>query len=152
MIMGDLNFPEIDWDLEASTVPGEHISHDFMTACKDWFLYQHVHQPTRHRQQQKANILDLLFTNEEGMIEQLTYREPIGSSDHMVLNWTLRCYVAQPKSTVVKWSYDKGNYDELRRRLGQEDWNYLMHEKKCGRNVDIDKREGGSDSERIGAS
>jgi hypothetical protein len=129
MIMGDLNFPEIDWDLEVSTVPGEHISHDFMTACKDWFLYQHVHQPTRHRQQQKANILDLLFTNEKGMIEQLTYREPIGSSDHMVLNWTLRCYVAQPKSTVVKYLYDKGNYDEMRRRLGQEDWNYLMHEK-----------------------
>jgi len=132
MIMGDFNYPEIDWGLQMSSAPSKHSSHVFLTGCMDSFLFQHVQQPTHYRAQQKANVLDLLFTNEEGMVDGLEYREPVGSSDHLLLEWTLNCYVPQVSTRVTKYSYDKGDYNMMRTRLRKTDWENLL----AGKNVD----------------
>ena len=55
------------------------------TLIRDNFLFQHITMPTRGRLGNKSNILDLIFTNEEGMIEDVTYESPLGKSDHDVL-------------------------------------------------------------------
>ena len=41
--------------------------------------------PTRGRLGNRSNILDLIFTNEEGMIENVKYESPLGKRDHAVL-------------------------------------------------------------------
>ena len=37
-------------------------------------------------------VLDLVFTNEEGMVSNLEYLPGLGSSDHVVLRFSLVCY------------------------------------------------------------
>jgi len=68
MIMGDFNYPDINWDTQTSDHPSDHPSQGFLSCYRNCFLYQNVTRPTHYRAQQQANILDLMFTNESGMI------------------------------------------------------------------------------------
>ena len=85
LIVGDFNFPEIVWILQISEGSGQEKL--FVESFRNWFLHQHVMKPTRHRALQRANILGLVMTNEESMIEEILYEDPIGKSDHLCLNW-----------------------------------------------------------------
>jgi Endonuclease-reverse transcriptase len=118
MIMGDFNYPGIDWSMKStvSTVQEQ----EFLEVFMDCFLWQHVMEPTRHRTQQAANILDLYMTNEEGMIEHVSFSEPIGRSDHLCLEWNLCCYIDRKKTKTIKYSYHKGSYDNIRQSLSVE--------------------------------
>ena len=71
-IMGDFNYPEIDWNYTISRAAESHPSHIFLHSIQDSLLYQHVTQPTRHRLGESPNTLDLIITNEEGMINKIT--------------------------------------------------------------------------------
>ena len=68
--MGDFNYPEIDWNYTISRAAEIHPSHIFLHSIQDSLLYQHVTQPTRHRLGESPNTLDLIITNEEGMINK----------------------------------------------------------------------------------
>jgi len=132
LIMGDFNYPEINWEMQVSTASAGHSSQEFLTSLHDSYLHQHVTEPTHHRAQQRANILDLVMTNESGMIHNLRYGEPIGKSHHSVLDWTFRCYQPQPATKVKKYLYDKGNFLEIREMLGGFDWANIL----CGKSAD----------------
>ena len=118
--------------MQVSTASAVHSSQEFLTSLHDSYLYQHVTEPTHHRAQQRANILDLVMTNESGMIHNLRYGEPIGKSHHSVLDWTFRCYQPQPATKVKKYLYDKGNFLEIREILGGFDWANIL----CGKSAD----------------
>ena len=68
LIMGDFNFTDIDWNNWNTPHSEDHIEHKFIECVRDTFLFQHVTKPTRGRIGQNPSILDLIFTNEEGMI------------------------------------------------------------------------------------
>lgn len=84
VIMGDFNFPNIDWDTYDSDSHGE----DFRDLIFDNFLFQHVKQPTREN-----NVLDLVITSEEEMVEDLAVIDKLGNSDHDAVTWKLICTV-----------------------------------------------------------
>ena len=46
---------------------------------------------TRFRTDQEPSLLDLLFTNDDMMISDLSYEQPIGKSDHVVLTFNFQC-------------------------------------------------------------
>ena len=74
--MGDFNFPEIKWESdEASGNEGK-----FLECIQDLFFTQHVLLSTRG-----DNILNLVMSNEEGLVENLTVGEPFGTSDYCVM-------------------------------------------------------------------
>ena len=50
------------------------------------YLYQHITKPTRTRQGQEPSILNLVLSNEEGMIQDIEYLSPFGKSDHLVIS------------------------------------------------------------------
>ena len=66
LIMGDFNYPNIDWDLLESDQCGS----SFLDLIQHCFLVQHVQTATRDN-----NILDLVLTSEEGMVEGLEVKE-----------------------------------------------------------------------------
>ena len=68
IIMGDFNDTEIDLNYTISRSAENHI---FLHIIQDSLLYQHVTQPTRHRLGEFPNILDLILTNEEGLINKI---------------------------------------------------------------------------------
>jgi len=100
-----------------------------VSCFKGLFLYQHVTQPTHYRATQQRNILDLLVTNEPGMIDNLKYREPIGHSHHCVLDWTFRCYGTQQlKKHITMIYFDSGDYSGMKMCFAQYNWCDIFEE------------------------
>ncbi|CAG2191303.1 unnamed protein product [Mytilus edulis] len=79
LIMGDYNYPEINWDSWNS--PGdstESNEYRFLENLQENFLFQHVTRPTRWRGTNTPHTLDLILTNEENMVSNLEYQSPLG--------------------------------------------------------------------------
>lgn len=55
LIMGDMNYAEIDWENQACNTSTDHHAYKFLEKFRDCFLYQHVNEPTHYRGLQKAN-------------------------------------------------------------------------------------------------
>lgn len=127
LIMGDLNYPGIDWDL--LTTNGNQQEYEFIENFKEWFLWQHTDKPTRYREQQKANILDLVLTNEQGMVDKIIYCDPVGKSDHLSLEWYLQCYVEPTTTRVVKYLYHKTDFSLMKAVFRDVRWNELLSDK-----------------------
>jgi len=123
LIMGDFNYPNINWDtVSSATSSAEKL---FIDAVNDSYLFQHVSSPTRARGNQCPSILDLIFTNEEGMVSSLLLLAPLGKSDHGLLSFQLHCYMDKTSSIEWRRNYNKGDYEKLRNEL-RTDWNSLL--------------------------
>ena len=70
----------------------------------DSFLIQNIKHPTRFRGENNPSILDLIFTNEGGMIDNIEHCAPLGNSDHEVLEFNF----------LYKNVNDVNSYDRLR--------------------------------------
>ena len=77
LIMGDFNYGDIDWE----TFQADRCSSkNFINRAQDLFLMQHVGEPTRGK-----NLLDLVFSTEAEMVEELEVLNPVSNSDHCML-------------------------------------------------------------------
>ena len=95
-------------------------SHLFLEALHDHFLFQHICQPTRYRLGETPNILDLVLSNEEDMVRNLEYLPGLGSSDHVILRFSLTCYsVIRPDPSPF---HTHTNYELLTNELRACDW------------------------------
>ena len=122
LIMGDFNFSTIDWNCCMSTAPLTHPSHMFLDAVLDSYLVQHVKQPTRFRLGDTPHTLDLILTNEEGMIANLSHLPALGSSDHEVLRFDLLCYNSRTECHDSKLNLNRGDYEAMAKDLDSVPW------------------------------
>ena len=67
---------------------------NIVDVTQDLFLKQHVDFNTRFREGNVLSMLDLIFTNEDYMIDNLKYIPPLGKSDHVGLVRTFITYSA----------------------------------------------------------
>ena len=89
-------------------------------------MYQHVEFPTRYRENETSNTLDLVLTNEESMVEDPKADTPLGSSDHVVITFRLMCYadlLTQEQDTSMRKPISATS--KTPRRL--EDWKHIPH-------------------------
>jgi hypothetical protein len=79
LFFGDFNYKEI------------------LNCNQDNYLFQHVSSPTRFREGQTPSCLDLVFTNEENMVDtdSLIIDSPLGKSDHAVIHFDYLCSAIQ---------------------------------------------------------
>jgi len=122
LILGDFNFPHINWELECVTAGGGNETAKFLDAVKDNFLFQHIRTPTRSRSYSRPNILDLVFTRDEDSVESLIMEAPLGHSDHGVISFKLCCDKEITVSNTIKYLYDKGDYTSMAAELSSVDW------------------------------
>ena len=89
LIVGDFNYNQINWNTYTVNNVGSDIQClvDFLLTISECALYQHINDPTHYRTNQMPSILDLVFTNEEGMLTNLSYLPPLGNSDHVCLRF-----------------------------------------------------------------
>jgi endonuclease/exonuclease/phosphatase family metal-dependent hydrolase len=66
LIMGDFNYPGINWETFESNNHGQA----FRDLVMENFLIQHVREPTR-----ESNVLDLVLSSNDGMVENLEVKE-----------------------------------------------------------------------------
>ena len=126
LILGDFNYKEIDWETWSTSKSETSDEQSFINCIQDQYWYQHVTSPTRYRAGVEPSTLDLVFTNEESMIEQISYQSPLGKSDHSALYIKFLLKQSskfQPKTVHM---YDKGNYQMMNEEL-KIDWQTLLN-------------------------
>ena len=99
-IVGDFNFKSIDWSTWRSKLGDNSNESKFIEGVRDSYLYQHVESPTRARGNDGPSILDLVLTNEEMQVSEITHGAPLGKSDHDVLSFRFHCYVDLAKKRI----------------------------------------------------
>ena len=122
-ITGDFNLPNINWQTGLSSNIYE-IS--FIESFNDAYLFQHIEKPTRYRQGQKSNILDLVFTRENSDIIDIEYLSPIGKSDHLTLKLITNIdKIAMEDDTPPRFDFKRCNITDFRRLIKETDWAVL---------------------------
>ena len=86
LICGDFNLPQIDWNSRRSLAAEASFTSRFIEEVEDMSLFQHVTTPTRYRNDQNS-CLDLVFSSEENMVNEVMELPPIGKSDHVCQMW-----------------------------------------------------------------
>ena len=146
LLLGDFNMPEINWESNTTTVGEDHKATKFVECIRDTFWFQHVKHPTRVRQGNEPSVLDLIFSNEENMVEKVNFLSSLGKSDHLVLTFNLVCYTipdfkSEQKS---KLNFFKGDYVSIREELNKIDWAVtldgmdLLHSWECFADINIE--------------
>ena len=77
---------------------------------------------TRFRGDDQPSLLDLIFTNEEGVIDAIEHNAPLGNSDHETLECNFKFGVKHEKHYQHKLFFFKGNYTEINTQLSNIDW------------------------------
>lgn len=126
LIMGDFNYPRIDWPNWNSN--GDKDGELFMESIRDSYLYQHVSGYTRNREGNVPSIIDLVFTNEVDMVDEVLHESPLGHSDHCVLVFQFNCYYEIKGNTTQKWNFYKGDYTEMAKEM-DKDWDIMLRGK-----------------------
>jgi len=122
LVAGDFNTPHIDWEINFSAARDNHFSQILLQAIADCFLFQHVRQPTRFRHGESPNILDLILSNEEGLVQDLRYLPGLGNSDHVTLRFSLTCFTKEAGSSTRKHNFWRADFDALNKLMADEHW------------------------------
>ena len=81
-------------------------------------------ESTRCRANQQDSCLDLIFTNEDLMIDNLQYQTNLGASDHLVLTFDFICYIPPDNQGPPRRIFFKGDYDAMREVLRKSTWEF----------------------------
>lgn len=128
VIVGDFNLPHINWDKCHTSEGTTDINYRFLEKIRDCYLTQHVIDTTRFRGDVQGNVLDLILTNDETIIEKVIVESPLGKSDHacILFKCDLRELVNHGKRVIHK--YEKGNYNLMKQKLNMDWTGYLLEE------------------------
>ena len=126
IITGDFNYREIDWENEYAPPDKENQRH-FIKSLQDCYLFQHVSEPTRYRQDENPNLLDLVLSGEEGMVCDLDYLPPLGESDHVCIRFNVKCTQSTEIPETKKRNIFKANYAGMVEKLSHYDWDIFLN-------------------------
>ena len=127
--MGHFHYPNIKWGSRRTDNAGAK----FVELIDDCYLHQHVREPTRY-----DNILDLVFSSEADMIEDVDVREPALNSDHCTIHYKL-VVRRQAKNNPDRQTRDcnRGDWKSIRRDLHAIAWKPLLEDKTCEEQLKI---------------
>ena len=106
LIMGGFNYGKICWNTWSTSSNESSIDFKFIECIRDCYLFQHVNKPTRGRFNQDPHVLDLILTNEDGMVTDIEHYSSLGKRDHSILKFNFNCYFQQTNTERVKFYYD----------------------------------------------
>ena len=126
MVCGDFNIPKIDWNINQCLDTETSYTAEFLEVVEETSWFQHSKSNTRFRGAQ-SSCLDLVFPNEESMIEEMTELPPLGKSDHACQKWDLTVKEVMFKNTNIRrHNYKRANWigvknDIINFSFGQND-------------------------------
>ena len=126
LIAGDFNYKGIDWVNEYAPIGKQHLL-EFIDTIQDCFLFQHVTEPTRFRENEQPSLLDLILSKEENMVQDLTYLPPLEKSDHVCLQFKTIQKKLDPVRKAPVPNIFKANYDAIRDELDYVNWSELLN-------------------------
>ena len=113
VIIADFNYPSVNWEaLETDTLGKE-----FLDLVNDCYLIQHLNTPTRD-----SSVLDLVFSSEDGMVENLHVKEHLGKSDHNKITWNISLDSKRRNVSKSVHNNNKADYDIINECFFNIDW------------------------------
>ena len=128
LVLGDFNLPHINWRTCTSEAGPMGCATVFIEKIRDCFFTQHIMDITRFRGDNIGNTLDLLFSNDESTIEEVTLSSPLGRSDHACLQVKYDLQEVEAGNKKVTYMYEKANYSRMKSLLDIDWCNYLPQE------------------------
>ena len=114
MVCGDFNLPKISWSTSQCLEADTSFSAQFLDVIETLNWSQHAKANTRYRGSQ-SSCLDLIFTNEEGMVEEVSELPPIGKSDHVCQKWDVVVKEALYKNTsVLRPNFKRADWKKIK--------------------------------------
>lgn len=121
ILIGDFNYPDIDWDAGSSGARGRN----FFEAATNKYMEQHVQEPTHL----SGNILDLILTDQEGMITTVKTIGRVGKSDHETISFTINVTKKKEDLERRSWNFRRAKYDEMRLKMKERQWDECLADK-----------------------
>ena len=113
LFMGVFNFPEICWKNNNTSVEATR----FLEMTRDTFLIQHVKKKKIFTGDDQPILLDLILTNEEGMINSIDHNVPLGNSDKEMLEFNFNFRSKNAKHSEQRLRFFKGHYTNINQKL-----------------------------------
>jgi len=127
VIVGDFSCPKVKWDDEY-TPSSDYIHSLQMQFVSTAGLHQFVQFATRGE-----NVLDLVLSTDNQIINGVSSGPPLGHSDHVAVNFTMRLKSVGTRSTqstggenVHSYAWQKADYEALAYFLSNVDWYSLV--------------------------
>jgi len=118
LLLGDFNLAHINWNLMDS--PEDSISSKFLEFCIHFGLTQFVSEPTHDK-----NILDLVLSNDQLIISDMSVGTPFSSSDHCAVQFNLLLTPHESCSSdpVCFYDFQHANYDYINAAMIEHPFN-----------------------------
>ena len=87
IVLGDLNLPDIDWDL--FSLNNSNHTNCFTECMQSLGMTQFVSDSTRISNTHASNILDLIFANDPLLIQITNQLPPLSTSDHNIIEFVV---------------------------------------------------------------
>ena len=115
-VLGDFNFPDIDWENYIATTPA---SREFISFCLKSGLHQLVNFPTRNN-----HILDLILCSDERFFYEISCDIPFSTSDHNSIMCTLKSFTNDNTCTtnIRKPCFAQADFTLINAFLSTIDW------------------------------
>jgi len=123
LIMGDFNYPGVDWSSCSVTSNCSSGTTDFVQTVENCFYTQNVLHPTRG---DAIGLLDLILSSDPDLVSNVQIMASLGTSDHNMITFTVQHKHDVVTNDRVVRDYHKGNYDSIRNELKNVDWNHML--------------------------
>ena len=121
VVIGDFNYPGIRWASGGSDAKGRA----FYDVIEDNYMIQHVDEPTHIN----GNILDLIISREDNLVQRVRMEGRLGKSDHEIMMADLQLAVDENAENVFIRNYSKADYQEMRNQTRSLDWTEELTDK-----------------------
>ena len=138
VVVGDFNFPNIDWNLGCPT-GSDPETVEFCNVLDDFFLLQknlHVTRDTSNPGSH-GNILDLVLTNDEFLVDDILVHPNAFDSDHHPLTFKLHVTKTRPRNAQLKvHCHRSGDFNGLRETLRTQPWDLVTSDTSIDTSLD----------------
>ncbi|RMC20255.1 hypothetical protein DUI87_01101 [Hirundo rustica rustica] len=107
VLVGNFNLPDICWELNTAD---KRQSRRFLECVEGKFLSQLVGEPTRG-----GTILDLLFTNRDGLMGDVVVGCRLGQSDHEIIEFSIFGEVRRSTNKTLTLDFQRVDFGLFRR-------------------------------------
>ncbi|KAK4815580.1 hypothetical protein QYF61_004097 [Mycteria americana] len=114
VLVGDFNLTDICWKYNTAE---RKQSRRFLECVAENFLTQLVSKPMR-----EGALLDLLFTNREGLVSHVMVGGCLGQSDHEIIEFLIRGEVRRGVSKTATLDFRRADFGLFRRLVERVPW------------------------------
>ena len=139
IIMGDFNYPSIDWENMYCKKNEEHCDSKFLFEISNMKLQQLIESPTHYKPNCKPSLIDLVITKRPDLIYEIKQNPPIAKSHHTVITAKINAHDVMPdqkqdQEITTKYNIKKADFEAIKTYLDTVNWDIVLKDTE-----DIDK-------------